>query len=356
MKLHYENPRKIKGSYIWNVHTKFISDEDLTRELNTSLDDKKLLQKLAKKYGDKLFLASGGEKNKFFVWFSRIKKWDNQKNVKVQYNIQPKSSRDIENNNMIDFFDFSVRLNKRFKLKIDFNFDAYETRLDVGHNKIKKYDKNSALYKRYTKSEKYLEQTKAIKSLAKRIVGKEKDYYRQARKIFDWILDNISYTYPPEERGAIPTLKNKCGDCGEFSLLFIALCRSLGIPARSVVGMWALPKDDYHAWAEFYLEGVGWVPVDASIAQEKDKGTKNPVDPNYYFGNLDNERIIFSKGNNILLKNCPKKLSEFELMEDCRTLFMQPTAIYPFIDGNKKGMFIIDITELNIVKRNVRKA
>lgn len=365
MKLTYENCRKIEGSFIWNVTLDFLSNQDLKVLLKSSLEDKKLLIKLVKKYGgEKLFIDSGYEnKDKFFSWFSRIKEWNNQNNVTLNYSIPPtKSSRDRENDNLIDFFDFSDS-GKNFQLRIDFTFDSYETLLEVDSDRIKKYHKNSSLYKRYVKSEKYLEQTKEIKNLALKIVGKEKDHLKQARRIFDWILNNISYKYPPEKRGVISTLKNKCGDCGEFNHIFITLCRIRGIPARSVLGMWAIPeeKKGYHAWAEFYIEGVGWIPVDSSVAEglknKKDKKfitfmkkMNNPLNPEYYFSNLDNNRIIFSKGENILLKNCPKKLSEFEMMEGCRSAFMQPASFYPFIGGDKKGIFILsDSSELVIL-------
>ncbi|MDP2672898.1 MAG: transglutaminase-like domain-containing protein [Nanoarchaeota archaeon] len=367
MKLHYKNPRKVRGSYIWKTNTHFLSEDDLKSKLKSSLNDEKLLEKLVKKYGSKLFLASGsGKKDEFFVWLSRIKEWPNQKNVKIKFSIKPKkSSNDKENDNLIDFFDFSSKLNKKFQLKIDFNFDDSDTILEVNPNITKPYNKNSKLFQQYTKSEKYLEQTSEIKKLARKIVGKEKDFFKQARKIFDWIIENISYKYPPEMRGVIPTLKNKCGDCGEFNHVFITFCRSLGIPARSVLGMWAIPKikKGYHAWAEFYLEGVGWIPVDSSVAEglknkeDKEfikfmKKMKNPMNYDFYFGNLDNNRIIFSKGENILIPNCPKELSQLPMMDDCRSSFMQPTAVYPHISGNKKGIFIIDIeAELDVLAR-----
>ncbi|MBU2562143.1 MAG: transglutaminase-like domain-containing protein [Nanoarchaeota archaeon] len=367
MKLHYKNPQKVRGSYIWKADTKFLSEEDLKSKLKSDLNDKNLLDKLVKKYGNKLFLASGSrKKDEFFVWFSRIKQWANQKNVKTKFSIEPKkSNKDKENENVIDFFDFSNKLNKKFQLKIDFSFDCHETILEVNSNKTKPYNKNSKLYQQYTKSEKYLEQTKEITKLAKSIVGEESNFFKQARKLFDWIIENINYKYPPEIRGVIPTLKNKCGDCGEFNHVFIALCRILGIPARSVLGMWAIPKEKqgYHAWAEFYLEGVGWIPVDSSVAEglknKKDKEfvkfmkkIKNPMNYEFYFGNLDNNRIIFSKGENILIPNCPKELSQFPAMEDCKSSFMQPTSIYPHVSGNKKGIFIIDIeAELDVLAR-----
>ena len=366
MKLIYKNPHKIKGFYVWIVNTEFLSTQHLKSKLDSNLNDKKLMEKLVKKYGGKLFRASGNEKkDKFFSWFSRIKEWPNQKKVKIKSSIQPtKSRKDADNDNTIDFFDFSNYLDKKFQLKIDFDINSFETILEVDSDRIKSYNKNSKLYRQYTKPEKYLEQTKEIKKLARKIVGKETDYLRQAKKIFDWILENISYKYPPEKRGVMPTLKNKCGDCGEFNHLFITFCRSVGIPARSVLGMWVIPKikQGYHAWAEFYLENIGWIPVDSSVAEglknKKDKDfikfireMKNPMNPNYYFGNLDRNRIIFSKGNNISLINCPKKLSQFEMMEECKSLFMQPASVSPFVGGNKKGIFIIDIHhELNILE------
>ncbi len=356
MRIEYRNPKKVKGVFIWEVNSKFLSNLNLKTQFGTNLRDPRLLQKLIKKEGDKLYFVSGNEsKNMFFVWFSRIKDWESQKKLKVSYSIQPtKTYKDTENNNLIDFFDFSTRLNKKFQLKVKFEFRAYEIRLRINSGSPKKYNEDSSLYKRYTKSEKYLEQTEGIKQLARDIIGKEKNYFKIARKIFDWITENIAYKYPPEKRGVIPTLENKQGDCGEFSLLFIALCRSVGVPARFVSGAWITSgrNQKFHAWAEFYLEGVGWIPVDCAVSQglKKDKGflkfikkLENPTNPGYYFGNLDNKRIIFSKGNNILLKNCPKNLSTLEMMWDCRSLFMQPTSIYPYIAGRKKGVFVIEV-------------
>lgn len=38
--------------------------------------------------------------------------------------------------------------------------------------------------------------------------------------------------------------------------------RHLGIPARFVFGYYQKPDPMYHAWAEFYLKGYGWIPVE----------------------------------------------------------------------------------------------
>lgn len=79
-----------------------------------------------------------------------------------------------------------------------------------------------------------------------------------------------------------------------LSCAFVAMVRGMGIPARPVSGVKITEQgEDYrsepHTWAEFYLEGAGWFPVDPWWAlQEKDAEAG--------WGRLDSERIAFSHG------------------------------------------------------------
>lgn len=62
--------------------------------------------------------------------------------------------------------------------------------------------------------------------------------------------------YPPEQ-----TLKDQTGSCRDYSRLFIAACRSLGIAARFVSGYLygnTMQAHELHAWVEVYLPGAGW--------------------------------------------------------------------------------------------------
>ena len=76
-------------------------------------------------------------------------------------------------------------------------------------------------------------------------------------------------------------------------MLFSALCRSLGIPARSAGGYQLAPGlAGPHFWAEFYLPGYDWIPVDVTIAESADWAfNKTPEErqkfKDYYFGNMD---------------------------------------------------------------------
>jgi transglutaminase-like putative cysteine protease len=67
-------------------------------------------------------------------------------------------------------------------------------------------------------------------------------------------------------------LRTKVGDCNEHTVLYVALARAVGIPARIAVGLtFVRGAFYYHAWPEVYLdEGKGrglWLPVDPTLNQ-----------------------------------------------------------------------------------------
>ena len=89
-------------------------------------------------------------------------------------------------------------------------------------------------------------------------------------------------------------LHNRHGDCGQVSLLFITLCRSAGIPARFQSGFMMHPGNDgLHDWAEIWIDGYGWIPVDQSFGGET------------YMGALDAYRLIIN--NDFSREFIPKK-------------------------------------------------
>jgi transglutaminase-like putative cysteine protease len=136
-----------------------------------------------------------------------------------------------------------------------------------------------------------------VKKTAKEIVGDEENPYWMARKIFDWVNGKLEYKRVGGWDVPTTLIKRGTGSCSEYAFLYIALCRSVGLPARyegSVVvrGDDASFDDVYHRWCEVYLPGIGWMPVDPS------GGDKEwPADQARYFGGLANRFLITTHGS-----------------------------------------------------------
>ena len=98
--------------------------------------------------------------------------------------------------------------------------------------------------------------------------------YEQVDSIRSWIHDNFEYAYGTTDgsTSARDVLTSRKGVCRDYAHAGIALCRSLDIPARMVVGyLFDLKPMDMHAWFQAYLGGR-WFTFDAT--QEEPKGNR----------------------------------------------------------------------------------
>lgn len=246
------------------------------------------------------------------LYIASQKDYPNQRDLEY-ISIEPKpdliTEKDIDGN-VIEYFDLSDRIKNHTDIKITrrFKFTAYETSFKIDPEKVGKYNITDPVYRYYTRSQEFAELTPEVVALAKKIVGNEKNPYYMARAIYKWCVENIDYVYPPD-RGILHSLPRRTGDCGEYSLIFMSLCRSLGIPSRVVNGRWCCKaKKNYHVWNEFYLPGYGWIPSDATdgrIIKDSPEKLAGGSDMFYYFGNLDSGRFISSKGTSIQLYPSP---------------------------------------------------
>jgi transglutaminase-like putative cysteine protease len=86
-----------------------------------------------------------------------------------------------------------------------------------------------------------------------------------------WINTRIEYRYETSNAStsAIETAKTRQGVCRDFVHLGIALCRSLTIPSRMVVGyLYQLEPMDLHAWFEAFI-GDRWYTFDATQSEPR---------------------------------------------------------------------------------------
>jgi transglutaminase-like putative cysteine protease len=136
--------------------------------------------------------------------------------------------------------------------------------------------------------------TPYLKRLAREIVGEEENPYLKAKKIYDWITLNVNYSYvlPYAIYENIPEFiaSNLKGDCGFQALLFITLCRIVGVPVRWQSGWNINPYSvSPHDWALLFVSSYGWIPVDPSFGEHY---KMNEELRRFYFGNLDAFRMV----------------------------------------------------------------
>lgn len=179
--------------------------------------------------------------------------------------------------------------------------------------------------RRYLKAGDLIESSsKTVRKLAAEIVDKVEEANKDASDwekvdaLFEYVRTEISYKEAQIEkpmRGALAALRTRDGDCEDMSALFIAMCRSLNIPARLV-------RVPGHCWAEFYLvddqkEGY-WFPAQVAGTEE--------------LGSMQDVRVILQKGDSFRLPESPgedalyvKELFTGNIKENA------PDPIYQFI-------------------------
>lgn len=232
-----------------------------------------------------------------YIWVPSPVPSDNQRDVELL----GKSANYVATQlNKLDLFKInSLRANENYTISKRFSFANYQLTTSIDPESVTEdYDRESEFYKYYTSPEYAVESdNEQMIALAKKIVGEETNPYKQARLIYDWVVDNMDYQYPPPNRDwrALSALRTRRGDCAVYSFLFSALCRATGIPARAIAGHVIFVNNyvSMHFWAEFYVPGYGWFPIDANYGDVQVEGFQ-PKE--FYFGNMDNRHIGFSKG------------------------------------------------------------
>lgn len=200
------------------------------------------------------------------------------------------------------------KLKEDLSIAVECDFTHYQQQFVIDPARVEAYDKNSELYRQYTRSQGNTVFNESIRQTALRVTGGESNPCLAAQKIYNYVVKDIAYSFMPHV--ALPVLgwpesvfvhENGYGDCGSQSMYFSALCRSIGIPARTTGGYQMFSSTaGTHFWAEFYLPGYGWVPVDTSVAQLA--GYSPDLSPEeiaefeaYFFANQDPYRMVIQK-------------------------------------------------------------
>lgn len=157
-------------------------------------------------------------------------------------------------------------------------------------------------YTRWLQPDRLVPLDERVRAIAAEVTKGAKTPLEKAQAIYAHTLKTLRY----EKKGTgwgngsfAWACDAKYGNCTDFHAYVIGLMRAVGIPARFQIGV-SVPRklgeiSGYHCWMDFYLDGVGWVPVDAS------EGWKDASKRGYFFGHHDTDRVAFSTGRDLKL-------------------------------------------------------
>ena len=143
-------------------------------------------------------------------------------------------------------------------------------------------------------AEEYIESdTREIVQKAQELAGGENRTAQVVRKIYDFVYSGIEYRDYKGKTGALTALRLGQASCNGKNRLFVALCRSLRLPARIAGGLvlrpargeQAITKKTTHSWSEVYIGGK-WVPF---------------CPTNGYFAEIPSHYLELYKGDHALL-------------------------------------------------------
>jgi transglutaminase-like putative cysteine protease len=156
-----------------------------------------------------------------------------------------------------------------------------------------------------------------VKRLADHITAGRATVSGKAMAIYDWVCENMYRD--PKTHGCGPgdvcsLLLRPGGKCADIHSVFVSLARAAGVPSREVFGIRQGKKPVQeittwqHCWAEFYLPGYGWVPVDPGDVRKmmlkqglKLSDTKAKEYRAYFWGGIDPYRVKLGVGRDLTL-------------------------------------------------------
>ena len=145
--------------------------------------------------------------------------------------------------------------------------------------------------------------TDIVKRAAQNAIGQETNLLRQVFAIRDYVYDRLEYGIKPKIDTPDIVLERGLGSCGEYVGVLLALLRLNGIACRTV-GRYKCPPypdrrevpmqpDFNHVWLEFYIPGLGWIPMESN----PDGANKRGPYPMRFFMALAWYHVEITKGD-----------------------------------------------------------
>ena len=194
------------------------------------------------------------------------------------------------------YFEKIAQDNTTTTFTVEYKYTSYGIYIPINPQEVRVLPKNRELLPYLSETPPHIVFTEDLQELSRTIVADEANPYIIARKIFEWVDQNVPWA-SAREYSTIPSIpvyasENRHCDCGIQTLLFMALCRINGIPARWQSG-WEFqpPRDSMHDWCQIYIEPYGWIPVDVTYGL---RDSNNNDIRWFYLSGIDSYRLIFN--------------------------------------------------------------
>jgi hypothetical protein len=210
----------------------------------------------------------------------------------------------VENHKGVSLFKLdNLVTGSNTSINLSFSVDVYAVETEINVQSVR--NETNPLSVMYTQSSDLIpSNNQKIKETVNSIIGREQNPYTKAKLIYNWITSNIKTVenLPSSSSGnIISVIEQKFSDSYTTALLYTAMARAAGLPCIPVAGVLINNQQTTrHYWAEFWLDNFGWVPVDPVMGTADTPLMAKEDRLNYYFGNIDNQRIAFSRGETVL--------------------------------------------------------
>ena len=127
--------------------------------------------------------------------------------------------------------------------------------------------------KQYAQSNHFIDSgNDRVRALAKKAVGSETDAWKKAKLVEKWVNDNMKVSAAVGFPTAGQIARDLEGDCRQHALLTAAMCRAVGLPSRTAIGVvygrteGRDPQFIFHMWTEVWVKGQ-WLGLDAILGK-----------------------------------------------------------------------------------------
>jgi len=253
-------------------------------------------------YSVDIMVLEATRPNTLYLWMPMPVNSPSQRNVTlVSHNTEPF----LENYKGVILYKLeNLGTGTRQPVNLSFNVDVYSVETEISLISVKQ--EKTPLSAAYTQKSALIQAAiPQVRTTVNTVTGKEQNPYIKARLLYNWIIENIQISETPiYNSGNIATaIEERRADPYTAALLYTAMARTAAIPCIPVAGVLIdrYGQTTRHYWAEFWIDDFGWIPVDPAMGAGVISTSVSRQDAiDFYFGNMDNQRIIFSRGEIVL--------------------------------------------------------